>query len=437
MKRAPGRVQSRAFPPDTRTSFDAAIITDALERLETLVPELAYSSASRELHGVALAYVERFQGDVLQLEHEWEFLYAVLLQAWQQSEYSVAVRLAAALAHLAGRLDNLAEAEYMLRLGIDASRRTRDRQSLASFLNRLGGLLFAQGKYRQGWRIWHRGIQLAASCGATRSLWEPLASFAQIADMIGSYTAAGQFVESLMEEHRNDDPDCIAVALFVRGFYARLMNNLDRAYEDFTGSLRLLSLQRHGSCPSCYRQLFTVVVQAELARVQGQYARSQMYTETAIALARTFSDRYTVAALLIDQGLYTFQQGEYAETHETFLRLREEARQLQAPHAYECSRHLEQYLASVPAESYVNNVPERAKTLALATASVTLFERLSEREIEVLRLVAEGFSNREIARRLVITAGTVKKHLEHIFTRLDVHSRTSAVARARTLKLVP
>ncbi|MBF6172731.1 response regulator [Nocardia blacklockiae] len=56
---------------------------------------------------------------------------------------------------------------------------------------------------------------------------------------------------------------------------------------------------------------------------------------------------------------------------------------------------------------------------------------LSPREIEVLRLVADGHSNREIGRQLFLSETTVKSHLVHIYSKLGVKSRTSAVARAR------
>lgn len=56
---------------------------------------------------------------------------------------------------------------------------------------------------------------------------------------------------------------------------------------------------------------------------------------------------------------------------------------------------------------------------------------LSAREIEVLRLVADGRSNREIAKVLFLSETTVKSHLVHIYAKLGVRSRTSAVARAR------
>ena len=55
---------------------------------------------------------------------------------------------------------------------------------------------------------------------------------------------------------------------------------------------------------------------------------------------------------------------------------------------------------------------------------------LTKREGEVLGLVRDGLTNQEIAARLVISAGTVRSHLENTFEKLDVHTRTAALARA-------
>lgn len=62
--------------------------------------------------------------------------------------------------------------------------------------------------------------------------------------------------------------------------------------------------------------------------------------------------------------------------------------------------------------------------------------QLSPREREVLALVAGGASNREIGEQLFLSEATVKSHLVHIFTKLEVTSRTSAVAKARELGLI-
>jgi ATP/maltotriose-dependent transcriptional regulator MalT len=68
--------------------------------------------------------------------------------------------------------------------------------------------------------------------------------------------------------------------------------------------------------------------------------------------------------------------------------------------------------------------------------SAGLVDPLSQRELEVLRLLAGGASNEEIAERLVIAVSTAKRHVSNIFGKLTVSSRTQAVARARALGLL-
>lgn len=72
-----------------------------------------------------------------------------------------------------------------------------------------------------------------------------------------------------------------------------------------------------------------------------------------------------------------------------------------------------------------------------AIAGQPLVELLSEREVEVLGLIAAGLSNREIAERLFIAVGTVKRHANNIYGKLDVRNRTEAAAKARELEVLP
>ena len=66
----------------------------------------------------------------------------------------------------------------------------------------------------------------------------------------------------------------------------------------------------------------------------------------------------------------------------------------------------------------------------------SLVEPLSERELEVLRLIASGASNRDIARKLFVSLATVKTHINNTYRKLEVHTRTQALARATELKLL-
>ena len=71
-----------------------------------------------------------------------------------------------------------------------------------------------------------------------------------------------------------------------------------------------------------------------------------------------------------------------------------------------------------------------------AAGAEGLLDPLSERELEVLRLIAQGLSNREIGKRLFRALSTIKGHNQQIFEKLQVQSRTEAVARARELGLL-
>jgi LuxR family maltose regulon positive regulatory protein len=70
------------------------------------------------------------------------------------------------------------------------------------------------------------------------------------------------------------------------------------------------------------------------------------------------------------------------------------------------------------------------------TSDIRILSALSPRETDILKLIAEGFSNKEIARSLYIGPETVKSHLKNVFSKLGVERRAQAVSRAQTLGLV-
>ncbi len=85
--------------------------------------------------------------------------------------------------------------------------------------------------------------------------------------------------------------------------------------------------------------------------------------------------------------------------------------------------------------SWLITVPAGQPQIA-ASHSQHLIEPLSSREIEVLSLIAAGLTNQEIGQRLSIALGTVKRHTANINGKLNVHTRTQAVAAARSLCII-
>src|SRR6185295_12923259 len=117
-------------------------------------------------------------------------------------------------------------------------------------------------------------------------------------------------------------------------------------------------------------------------------------------------------------------------------------------------RLLTQLQAELPTDEFVAAV-ERSKTLDLKSTVIALLPQLqamqrdfeaqaaeqasnplSERELEVLRLVADGMNNREIAEQLVVAVSTVKWYINQIFRKLNVGHRADAILRGRELGLI-
>lgn len=88
-------------------------------------------------------------------------------------------------------------------------------------------------------------------------------------------------------------------------------------------------------------------------------------------------------------------------------------------------------VAALQGAGALSNQPTPTEQLAASTTGKAIAHELTKREFEVLRLIARGASNREIAEGLVISEGTVKSHISHILSRLGLRDRTQAALYAR------
>ena len=88
---------------------------------------------------------------------------------------------------------------------------------------------------------------------------------------------------------------------------------------------------------------------------------------------------------------------------------------------------------------YVNrneNLPDRQVGFILNTSLISQL-KLSKRELEILNLIAQGYSNEEIAVKIFVSVSTVKTHNQNLFEKLDVKRRIQAVEKAKRLNIIP
>jgi LuxR family transcriptional regulator, maltose regulon positive regulatory protein len=169
--------------------------------------------------------------------------------------------------------------------------------------------------------------------------------------------------------------------------------------------------------------------------------RKLVWLESLILLARARDeqgDREAALAALLKALVVAEPEGFvrlFLDEGERLQRLLAAAARQLAPAADPAALALKAYIAKL-LDGFGTGLASGAAPLASPLA-VGLIEPLTPRELEVLRLMAAGDSNKAIAAALVITVSAVKKHTGNIFGKLNVTSRTQAAVRARQLGLLP
>ena len=200
-----------------------------------------------------------------------------------------------------------------------------------------------------------------------------------------------------------------------------------------------------------YYQAYLAWTRTQIAA--GNVQAAQSYLAQQLDLASTYGLMNRVIELSLLETLAWQAQGEDSRARaaleralavaqpEGYLRIFDQEAAItrllvEAAHQGISQEYIRQILAVIGAPKTPAAGGESVSFLAGKAVRLDYGEHISERELEVLRLMARGASNHAIAERLVIRVGTVKSHINHILVKLDAHNRTEAVARARGLGLI-
>ena len=315
----------------------------------------------------------------------------------------------AMLHYEANRLDLAQECHER---GMALSEQVASEYNLAFFQGLSAPIFYAQGQVETALAALQQGYQLAAQTGFVDAEWF-LAREANIRLQEGDLGfALGWAADGNLSV--DDSPEYLTIEQHL--VYARLLLAQGRLSDARRWLARLEQFTREREL---YRWLISVrVLQALVA--ERSRDRALASERLSLALADGAPQEYLRAFLDEGDAVSELVPGVRAVAPAFVDRLLE--------------RFSAQRLALVP------DGEERPVLVSRLESSGTfvepLVEPLSERELEVLALIAAGLSNREIAQELYIVVGTVKRHTNHIYGKLGVHSRTQAVARARELRLL-
>lgn len=294
----------------------------------------------------------------------------------------------------------------------------------------LGKILYEWNRLGEAETHLRRGLACAVRSGDHKMLIYAREALAQLMLTLDDWPAALQLLDALEAQIQATGPSLHRAALSLqRGDVATAQswaNLVKIAIDDSAAQVE--------EWPTAYLTLAKIHIAER--RFHGVAALLQILAELA---ERVKSGRFLVGVLL-QQTLLAGKQGQVEEAQFLLQRLLHLAAPAQMMRTFldaadpTFTRLLHSCAAQPPYAAY-------ARQLLAAQTSETAVDQpqpqpLSPRELELLRYLAQGYNNRQIAAQMVVTLNTIKAHTRRLYQKLDVNSRTQAVARARDLNLL-
>ena len=360
-----------------------------------------------------------------------------------------------------------------LRLGQQACRAPRDEYNLSMAYYAVTSAALALGDYDLARRSGQQAYALAKALENRWFMAYCLNELGNIAAAVQDYPAAKGYYEAGYAIRRDfDDPEGMAVALNHLGKVALVQKNLVEAERAYQQALTLYrTIGDKGGLAISLQGL------AATATAQGSYEQARSYFQEALHIAIEMQFTPLVLSILVSVSNWLAQRGRQEQAVSFLCSI-----QAHSAADEETKGEIERLLVRYAGETEVYETTglddltklTTATRIELATPVITnvtpqpsyqdrprlkliqsnrlpkistlhsdqaeqpdiLIEALTNREFEVLQLIAQGLTNKQIAKMLVISVGTAKWYTGQIYGKLNVTNRTQAVARARGMAML-
>jgi predicted ATPase/DNA-binding CsgD family transcriptional regulator len=346
------------------------------------------------------------QGDVLGSRHmleESEALCRTLSNIWQ---LAYVLRQSGLIALHQG---NIEQAAAYTQEALALVRELDDNSLFATILSNLGGIAIRQGDLIQAVTIAREALTLARELGDKSLLASMLQNLGYLVSLQGDLEQAATLTQEGLSLFRElGDRTYITIALHSLGYLTALQGDLEKAEACYREGLSLAQEIRNET-----RMGWHLVGLASIASIEKQPIRA----------ARLFGAaemRLDVKAVM-----NTIEREDYERGVQSVRSLLGE-KSFAAALAEGQIMTPEQILAAQEPESLPAQVPRKPQVTSTTRTSLTNPAGLTVREVEVLRLVAQGLTDAQVAEQLVISPRTVNWHLTTIYSKLQISSRSAA-----------
>jgi len=310
----------------------------------------------------------------------------------------------------------------------------------------LAAALISQGRYQTAYHHARQACELARETGNRWFLAYPLIELGNAALAMDQTSEAEEsYRESYVIKEAFDDPEGMAVTLSRLGEVAVQGGRYEEAQDWLTKSLELYrDLNDRGGLAGSLLGL------GKVAHVTGDHPTAGRYFRQALDIAVKIQFRPLALSILVEiAALYSsfdkyklavtllaLTEGHPASKHETRQRAQRQLQSLQSRMTESDFQSEVRQASGLDLDGTLKKVETKIAALfENVKGAQPLAEPLTDRELDVLRLIAKGYTNEEISEELVLAVGTVKWYASQIYGKLGVSNRTRAAMRVRELDL--